>query len=140
MSLIRPKLWLLRAYLIDILTSDPSPTWNRNGCRSIYNSRFCGRRFTIQYTWSIGNGRLRVPKKLYVVLISSADASQCWQMWVAFGLFLGFSANLAVNNTGKLAWRSVLTTVGCVWNILGVFCQFGRLQYWKTCLAFSAGR
>lgn len=28
-----------------------------------------------------------------------------WQMWTAFGLFLGFCANLAVENTGKIAWR-----------------------------------
>ncbi|MCJ1312526.1 hypothetical protein MMC25_006200 [Agyrium rufum] len=28
-----------------------------------------------------------------------------WQMWTAFGIFLGFSANLAVINTGAIAWR-----------------------------------
>lgn len=26
-------------------------------------------------------------------------------MWTAFGIFLGFLANLAVYNTGKIAWR-----------------------------------
>ncbi|KAJ5132419.1 hypothetical protein N7448_006577 [Penicillium atrosanguineum] len=29
----------------------------------------------------------------------------CWQLWTAFGIFLGFSANLAVKNTGSLSWR-----------------------------------
>lgn len=28
-----------------------------------------------------------------------------WQMWTAFGIFLGFTANLAVANTGDIAWR-----------------------------------
>lgn len=28
-----------------------------------------------------------------------------WQMWTAFGIFLGFSANLAVYNTGNISWR-----------------------------------
>ena len=26
-------------------------------------------------------------------------------MWTAFGIFLGFCANLAVYNVGKIAWR-----------------------------------
>ncbi|KAJ5674168.1 Major facilitator superfamily domain general substrate transporter [Penicillium macrosclerotiorum] len=29
----------------------------------------------------------------------------CWQLWTAFGIFLGTSANLAVKDTGKLSWR-----------------------------------
>ena len=28
-----------------------------------------------------------------------------WQMWTAFGIFLGFCANLAVYNTGSISWR-----------------------------------
>ncbi|KAF2083724.1 galactose-proton symport [Saccharata proteae CBS 121410] len=28
-----------------------------------------------------------------------------WQMWTAFGIFLGFCANLAVYNTGAISWR-----------------------------------
>ncbi|KMK60853.1 MFS sugar transporter [Aspergillus fumigatus Z5] len=28
-----------------------------------------------------------------------------WQVWTAFGIFLGTCANLAVVNTGKIAWR-----------------------------------
>ncbi|KAL2412300.1 Polyol transporter 5 [Exophiala dermatitidis] len=29
----------------------------------------------------------------------------CWQMWTAFGIFLGTCANLAVEDTGKISWR-----------------------------------
>ena len=28
-----------------------------------------------------------------------------WQMWTAFGIFLGFCANLAVYQVGDIAWR-----------------------------------
>ena len=28
-----------------------------------------------------------------------------WQMWVAFGIMMGFSANLVVVNVGAIAWR-----------------------------------
>ncbi|KAJ5467644.1 Major facilitator superfamily domaingeneral substrate transporter [Penicillium sp. IBT 31633x] len=28
-----------------------------------------------------------------------------WQLWTAFGIFLGFSANLAVKDTGSISWR-----------------------------------
>ncbi|KAK2784439.1 hypothetical protein FQN52_009020 [Onygenales sp. PD_12] len=29
----------------------------------------------------------------------------CWQLWTAFGIFLGTSANLAVKDTGDISWR-----------------------------------
>lgn len=29
----------------------------------------------------------------------------CWQMWVAFGIFLGLCANLALHDAGRIAWR-----------------------------------
>lgn len=28
-----------------------------------------------------------------------------WQLWTAFGIFLGFAANMIVENTGKIVWR-----------------------------------
>lgn len=28
-----------------------------------------------------------------------------WQLWTAFGIFIGFAANIIVENTGKIAWR-----------------------------------
>jgi sugar porter (SP) family MFS transporter len=29
----------------------------------------------------------------------------CWQMWTAFGILLGYSANLVLQNVGTIAWR-----------------------------------
>ncbi|PGG96135.1 hypothetical protein GX51_07972 [Blastomyces parvus] len=29
----------------------------------------------------------------------------CWQLWTAFGILLGFSANLIVKDTGNVSWR-----------------------------------
>ncbi|ODH53555.1 hypothetical protein GX48_00388 [Paracoccidioides brasiliensis] len=29
----------------------------------------------------------------------------CWQLWTAFGILLGFSANLIVKDTGNISWR-----------------------------------
>jgi hypothetical protein len=28
-----------------------------------------------------------------------------WQLWTAFGILVGFAANLAVYNTGAISWR-----------------------------------
>lgn len=28
-----------------------------------------------------------------------------WQLWTAFGIFLGFAANVIVEDTGPIAWR-----------------------------------
>lgn len=28
-----------------------------------------------------------------------------WQLWTAFGIFLGFAANVIVIDTGAIAWR-----------------------------------
>lgn len=28
-----------------------------------------------------------------------------WQLWTAFGIFLGFAANVVVIDTGSIAWR-----------------------------------
>ncbi|ESZ94219.1 putative galactose-proton symport [Sclerotinia borealis F-4128] len=39
------------------------------------------------------------PAKIRGALVMS------WQMWTAFGIFLGFAANLVVINTGSIAWR-----------------------------------
>ncbi|PQE27877.1 hexose transporter protein [Rutstroemia sp. NJR-2017a BBW] len=39
------------------------------------------------------------PAKIRGALVMS------WQMWTAFGIFLGFVANLVVVDTGKIAWR-----------------------------------
>ena len=46
-----------------------------------------------------------------------------WQMWTAFGIFLGFCANLAVYNTGAISWRLQLGSafLPAVPLVLGIF-------------------
>jgi len=47
----------------------------------------------------------------------------CWQLWTAFGILLGFSANLAVRDTGSIAWRLQLGSafIPAVPLLIGVF-------------------
>ncbi|KAJ5103628.1 hypothetical protein N7532_004157 [Penicillium argentinense] len=47
----------------------------------------------------------------------------CWQLWTAFGIFLGFSANLAVKDTGALSWRLQLGSafIPAIPLVLGVY-------------------
>ncbi|KAE9366242.1 hypothetical protein N431DRAFT_562845 [Stipitochalara longipes BDJ] len=46
-----------------------------------------------------------------------------WQMWTAFGIFLGFCANLAVYNTGSISWRLQLGSafIPAVPLVIGIF-------------------
>jgi Sugar (and other) transporter len=46
-----------------------------------------------------------------------------WQLWTAFGIFLGFCANLAVKDTGALSWRLQLGSafIPAVPLVIGVF-------------------
>lgn len=46
-----------------------------------------------------------------------------WQVWTAFGIFLGTAANLAVINTGRIAWRLQLGSafIPAVPLALGIF-------------------
>ena len=46
-----------------------------------------------------------------------------WQMWVAFGIMLGFSANLIVFNAGAITWRLQLGSafIPAVPLILGIY-------------------
>lgn len=46
-----------------------------------------------------------------------------WQVWTAFGIFLGTSANLAVKDLGKIAWRLQLGSafIPAVPLVLGVY-------------------
>jgi hypothetical protein len=57
-----------------------------------------------------------------------------WQMWTAFGIFLGFCANLAVYNTGAISWRlqlgsAFLPAVPLVFGIF--FCPESPRWYMK---------
>ncbi|KAL8818247.1 MAG: hypothetical protein Q9191_007983 [Dirinaria sp. TL-2023a] len=57
-----------------------------------------------------------------------------WQMWTAFGIFLGFCANLAVYNVGKIAWRLQLGSafIPAVPLVVGVyFCPESPRWYIK---------
>ncbi|KAL2385157.1 hypothetical protein RJZ90_001453 [Blastomyces dermatitidis] len=47
----------------------------------------------------------------------------CWQLWTAFGILLGFSANLAVKDTGNISWRLQLGSafIPAVPLVIGVF-------------------
>jgi len=46
-----------------------------------------------------------------------------WQMWTAFGIFLGFCANLAVYDVGPIAWRLQLGSafIPAVPLVIGIF-------------------
>ncbi|KAF2723919.1 putative galactose-proton symport [Polychaeton citri CBS 116435] len=46
-----------------------------------------------------------------------------WQMWTAFGIFLGFCANLAVYNVGAIAWRLQLGSafIPAIPLLIGIF-------------------
>ena len=57
-----------------------------------------------------------------------------WQMWTAFGIFLGFSANLAVINAGAITWRLQLGSafIPAVPLVIGIyFCPESPRWYIK---------
>ncbi|KAF9635742.1 Sugar/inositol transporter [Lasiodiplodia theobromae] len=57
-----------------------------------------------------------------------------WQMWTAFGIFLGFCANLAVYKVGKIAWRLQIGSafIPAVPLVLGIyFCPESPRWYMK---------
>lgn len=57
-----------------------------------------------------------------------------WQMWTAFGILLGFSANLALYQVGKIAWRLQLGSafLPAVPLVIGIyFCPESPRWYMK---------
>ncbi|KAF1348952.1 hypothetical protein BDV97DRAFT_195396 [Delphinella strobiligena] len=57
-----------------------------------------------------------------------------WQMWTAFGIFLGFCANLAMYTVGRLAWRLQLGSafIPAVPLVIGIyFCPESPRWYMK---------
>lgn len=57
-----------------------------------------------------------------------------WQMWTAFGIFLGFCANLALYQVGKIAWRLQLGSafLPAVPLVIGIyFCPESPRWYMK---------
>ncbi|KAI7179967.1 MFS transporter [Hortaea werneckii] len=64
-----------------------------------------------------------------------------WQLWTAFGIFLGTSANLAVFRTGSIAWRLQLGSafIPAVPLVLGIyFCPESPRWYLKKGKVLSA--
>ena len=43
-----------------------------------------------------------------------------WQVWTAFGILLGVSANLAVKDVGRIAWRLQLGSGKCFACLVGI--------------------
>jgi hypothetical protein len=56
-----------------------------------------------------------------------------WQMWTAFGIFLGLCANLAVYKVGPIAWRLQLGSaiIPTIPLLLGIYFCPGKLQVRK---------
>ncbi|KAK6440772.1 hypothetical protein LTR95_002996 [Oleoguttula sp. CCFEE 5521] len=64
-----------------------------------------------------------------------------WQLWTAFGIFLGYSANLAVYNVGKIAWRLQLGSafIPAVPLLIGIyFCPESPRWYLKKKKPYKA--
>ena len=58
----------------------------------------------------------------------------CWQMWVAFGIFLGLCANLALHKVGDIAWRLELGSafIPAIPLLIGIyFCPESPRWYMK---------
>jgi hypothetical protein len=61
-----------------------------------------------------------------------------WQLFTAFGIFIGFVANLIVESTGKIAWRLQLGSA-CIPAIplaIGIFLCPGTLTNSYLCLVW----
>jgi hypothetical protein len=56
-------------------------------------------------------------------LLSRHHSYRSWQLWTAFGIFLGYSANLAVYQIGPIAWRLQLGSafIPAIPLVIGIF-------------------
>lgn len=63
----------------------------------------------VRLVMGVGVGAKAATVAMYCAEISPAAIrgalTMGWQLWTAFGIFLGFCANAAVKDTGKIAWR-----------------------------------
>ena len=64
-----------------------------------------------------------------------------WQLWTAFGLFLGYAANVIVQDTGAIAWRlqlgsAFIPAVPLACGIL--FCPESPRWLISTCISWSS--
>ncbi|KAL5485352.1 hypothetical protein ACEPAI_7994 [Sanghuangporus weigelae] len=108
--------------LIGCWLSDPLNNWfGRRGCLFV-SALFCmispiggafsrnwEQLFITRILLGIGMGSKASTAPIFAAENSPAlirgTLVMTWQLWTAFGLFLGFSANLAVMDTGRNAWR-----------------------------------
>lgn len=79
---------------------------------SVIGSAFCQtweELFATRLLLGIGMGSKAATCPIYAAENSPAAIRgalvMTWQMWTAFGIWLGFCANLAVANTGSISWR-----------------------------------
>jgi len=65
--------------------------------------------FAIRLVLGVGMGVKGATVPIYAAENSPAQIRGAlvmgWQLWTAFGIFLGFAANVVVENSGKIAWR-----------------------------------
>ena len=81
-------------------------------CLSVIGSAFTQNWWELLLTrFLLGMGMGSKASTVPIFCAENAPASvrgglvMCWQMWTAFGIFLGTCANLAVKDTGAISWR-----------------------------------
>ncbi|RMY63576.1 hypothetical protein D0864_12596 [Hortaea werneckii] len=111
----------------DRVVSDPFDQDNRRKERKAY--------FSTDRSWLVGFVNscpyLAIAVLVTVPVFSAENAPtmvrgglvMSWQLWTAFGIFLGTSANLAVFRTGSIAWRLQLGSafIPAVPLVLGIY-------------------
>ncbi|KAJ7710435.1 MFS transporter [Mycena rosella] len=65
--------------------------------------------FAVRFVLGIGIGAKNATVPIFSSELSPARIRGAlvmfWQLWVTFGIFAGFAANVIVKNAGKIAWR-----------------------------------
>ncbi|KAJ7726717.1 putative sugar transporter [Mycena maculata] len=85
--------------------------------------------FAVRFVLGIGIGAKNATVPIFSSELSPARIRGAlvmfWQLWVTFGIFAGFAANVIVKNTGKIAWRLQLGSafIPAFFLVLGIwFC------------------
>ncbi|KAL1407800.1 hypothetical protein Q8F55_007235 [Vanrija albida] len=70
--------------------------------------------FAVRLVMGIGVGAKAATVPIYAAELSPARIrgalTMGWQLWVCFGIFLGFAANVVVKDVGRIAWRLQLSS------------------------------
>ena len=87
------------------LTGNPGSL--QDGFEGFLCPNLCRRECANKHPRSIGHVVVRPRQKRESAARAPANRSErdARQMWTAFGIFMGFAANLAVNEVGTIAWR-----------------------------------